>query len=214
MRCRPTSPTPHPVTVGTTGQRSFATDTRGTIYFSNTGAASSPTGHGRRDAAPVSHGRAQGRIRQSTERDAARRAASRFSCPWRRRAIHTSLIAMSTTAAPHSLCCAPSRRARWPPARRAPTCTTACCRPDLHELLRRQRDRELHRGLLEPLRHVPRHPGGALRRHLVRVRGAAVDRRADGAPGRCAKACRATSSPARRWRSRWCSISGTRRSSS
>jgi type IV pilus assembly protein PilA len=28
-----------PVTVGSTGQRSFATDTRGTIYFLNTGAA-------------------------------------------------------------------------------------------------------------------------------------------------------------------------------
>jgi type IV pilus assembly protein PilA len=28
----------HPVTVGSTGQRSFATDTRGTIYFLNTGA--------------------------------------------------------------------------------------------------------------------------------------------------------------------------------
>jgi type IV pilus assembly protein PilA len=28
-----------PVTVGSTGQRSFATDTRGTIYFHNTGAA-------------------------------------------------------------------------------------------------------------------------------------------------------------------------------
>ncbi len=29
----------HPVTVGSTGQRSFATDTRGTIYFDNTGTA-------------------------------------------------------------------------------------------------------------------------------------------------------------------------------
>ena len=29
----------HPVTVGSTGQRSFGTDTRGTIYFNNTGAA-------------------------------------------------------------------------------------------------------------------------------------------------------------------------------
>jgi len=28
----------HPVTIGSTGQRSFATDTRGTIYFLNTGA--------------------------------------------------------------------------------------------------------------------------------------------------------------------------------
>jgi type IV pilus assembly protein PilA len=28
----------HPVTVGSTGQRAFATDTRGTIYFINTGA--------------------------------------------------------------------------------------------------------------------------------------------------------------------------------
>jgi prepilin-type N-terminal cleavage/methylation domain-containing protein len=28
----------HPVTVGSTGQRSFATDARGTIYFMNTGA--------------------------------------------------------------------------------------------------------------------------------------------------------------------------------
>ena len=28
-----------PATVGQTGQRSFATDTRGTIYFDNTGAA-------------------------------------------------------------------------------------------------------------------------------------------------------------------------------
>ena len=28
----------HPVTVGSTGQRSFATDSRGTIYFLNTGA--------------------------------------------------------------------------------------------------------------------------------------------------------------------------------
>ncbi len=28
----------HPVTVGSTGQRSFGTDTRGTIYFDNTGA--------------------------------------------------------------------------------------------------------------------------------------------------------------------------------
>jgi len=27
----------HPVEVGKTGQRSFATDTRGTIYFNNTG---------------------------------------------------------------------------------------------------------------------------------------------------------------------------------
>jgi prepilin-type N-terminal cleavage/methylation domain-containing protein len=27
----------HPVTVGSTGQRSFATDSRGTIYFNNTG---------------------------------------------------------------------------------------------------------------------------------------------------------------------------------
>src|SRR5437016_234841 len=29
----------HPATAGSTGQRSFATDTRGTIYFNNTGAA-------------------------------------------------------------------------------------------------------------------------------------------------------------------------------
>jgi type IV pilus assembly protein PilA len=29
----------HPATPGSTGQRSFATDTRGTIYFNNTGAA-------------------------------------------------------------------------------------------------------------------------------------------------------------------------------
>ena len=29
----------HPVTVGSTGQRSFGTDTRGTIYFLNTGVA-------------------------------------------------------------------------------------------------------------------------------------------------------------------------------
>jgi prepilin-type N-terminal cleavage/methylation domain-containing protein len=29
----------HPVTIGSTGQRSFGTDTRGTIYFDNTGAA-------------------------------------------------------------------------------------------------------------------------------------------------------------------------------
>jgi prepilin-type N-terminal cleavage/methylation domain-containing protein len=29
----------HPATVGSTGQRSFATDTRGTIYFLNTGVA-------------------------------------------------------------------------------------------------------------------------------------------------------------------------------
>jgi type IV pilus assembly protein PilA len=29
----------HPVTVGSTGQRAFGTDTRGTIYFNNTGAA-------------------------------------------------------------------------------------------------------------------------------------------------------------------------------
>jgi prepilin-type N-terminal cleavage/methylation domain-containing protein len=28
----------HPVTIGSTGQRSFGTDTRGTIYFKNTGA--------------------------------------------------------------------------------------------------------------------------------------------------------------------------------
>lgn len=28
----------HPVSIGSTGQRSFATDTRGTIYFDNTGA--------------------------------------------------------------------------------------------------------------------------------------------------------------------------------
>ena len=28
----------HPVTIGSTGQRSFGTDTRGTIYFDNTGA--------------------------------------------------------------------------------------------------------------------------------------------------------------------------------
>ena len=28
----------HPVTVGSTGQRSFGTDSRGTIYFLNTGA--------------------------------------------------------------------------------------------------------------------------------------------------------------------------------
>ncbi len=28
----------HPVTVGSTGQRAFATDTRGTIYFNNSGA--------------------------------------------------------------------------------------------------------------------------------------------------------------------------------
>ena len=27
----------HPVTIGSTGQRSFATDTRATIYFKNTG---------------------------------------------------------------------------------------------------------------------------------------------------------------------------------
>src|SRR5438445_9462441 len=29
----------HPATAGSTGQRAFATDTRGTIYFNNTGAA-------------------------------------------------------------------------------------------------------------------------------------------------------------------------------
>jgi hypothetical protein len=28
----------HPVTIGSTGQRAFATDTRGTIYYLNTGA--------------------------------------------------------------------------------------------------------------------------------------------------------------------------------
>jgi hypothetical protein len=28
----------HPVTIGSTGQRSFGTDVRGTIYFNNTGA--------------------------------------------------------------------------------------------------------------------------------------------------------------------------------
>ena len=27
----------HPVTIGSTGQRAFATDTRGTIYFNNNG---------------------------------------------------------------------------------------------------------------------------------------------------------------------------------
>jgi len=32
----------HPVSVGSTGQRSFATDTRGTIYFDKTGVAMSP----------------------------------------------------------------------------------------------------------------------------------------------------------------------------
>lgn len=31
----------HPVTVGSTGQRSFGTDTRGTIYYDNTGATMS-----------------------------------------------------------------------------------------------------------------------------------------------------------------------------
>jgi hypothetical protein len=32
----------HPVTRGTTGQRSFATDTRGTIYYNNTGTPIQP----------------------------------------------------------------------------------------------------------------------------------------------------------------------------
>jgi type IV pilus assembly protein PilA len=32
----------HPVTVGSTGQRSFATDVRGTIYFNNLGATIAP----------------------------------------------------------------------------------------------------------------------------------------------------------------------------
>ena len=32
----------HPVTVGSTGQRSFGTDARGTIYYDNTGAALTP----------------------------------------------------------------------------------------------------------------------------------------------------------------------------
>ena len=32
----------HPVTVGSTGQRSFGTDTRGTIYFNNAGATIAP----------------------------------------------------------------------------------------------------------------------------------------------------------------------------
>jgi type IV pilus assembly protein PilA len=32
----------HPVTVGSTGQRSFGTDSRGTIYFLNTGAVIAP----------------------------------------------------------------------------------------------------------------------------------------------------------------------------
>lgn len=32
----------HPVTVGSTGQRSFATDTRGTIYFNNPGVTITP----------------------------------------------------------------------------------------------------------------------------------------------------------------------------
>ena len=32
----------HPVTVGSTGQRSFATDARGTIYFNNAGATLAP----------------------------------------------------------------------------------------------------------------------------------------------------------------------------
>lgn len=32
----------HPVTVGSTGQRSFATDTRGTIYFNNPGVTIAP----------------------------------------------------------------------------------------------------------------------------------------------------------------------------
>lgn len=32
----------HPVTVGSTGQRSFATDTRGTIYFNNPGVTINP----------------------------------------------------------------------------------------------------------------------------------------------------------------------------
>ena len=61
--------------------------------------------------------------------------------------------------------------------------------PDLHELLRRQRDDQLHAGLPEPLQHVPRHPGRDLRRDLVRRRGAAVGRPADRRGRRCARAC-------------------------
>jgi type IV pilus assembly protein PilA len=40
----------HPVTIGATGQRSFATDPRGTIYFSNPGTPISP---GMAGAAPL-----------------------------------------------------------------------------------------------------------------------------------------------------------------
>jgi hypothetical protein len=40
----------HPQTAGTTGQRAFATDTRGTIYFNNTG---TPVPPGMAGASPL-----------------------------------------------------------------------------------------------------------------------------------------------------------------
>jgi type IV pilus assembly protein PilA len=43
----------HPVTIGSTGQRSFATDTRGTIYFENLGTTLTPTDIGTSGTAKV-----------------------------------------------------------------------------------------------------------------------------------------------------------------
>ena len=60
------------------------------------------------------------------------------------------------------------------------------------------------RSYIEPLQHGSRHAGRALRRDLVRVRGAAVGRRARRAPPPSARACPGISSRCRRSRSRPC----------
>ena len=99
------------------------------------------------------------------------RGAARRSLTLRRSVTYSGVF-MSKTAAAFALHLRAGRPRRVGRRRLRPL--PPAVRPDLHELLRRQRDGQLHAGLPEPLQHVPRHSGRDLRRDLVRVRGAAV----------------------------------------
>ena len=146
-----------------TGTRYFATDTRGTI-FQDTAAALT--------AARI----AIGRHRQAGSVSFARRTtgfgprASRPTGPGARGpCLHSRLTSarrcrlqlvhlMSRSSLPGS-------RSRSRSSGSAPRCAAAYVHyqllrdPTLHELLRRQRDGQLHAGVPEPLRHVPGRSG-------------------------------------------------------
>ena len=109
---------------------------------------------------------------------------ARMPCDWLELKSH-----MSMTNA-RRVCAALLPWSAWARRRAAATCTTSMSeRPDLSQLLRRQRDRQLHAGLPEPLQHVPGHSGRAVRRDLVR-RCRAARRSAAWRRGRpCARTC-------------------------